>query len=481
MVRAWARIAVLIGAVLLLGLLPASRETVAAMEQGDELAARLRYSAALEAYQAAAARCPGCLVPRLRQGAVYLQQARYEDALRAYLDAARLSGFDGGVLEGLARLYAARGSDQAAVSALESLLRRRPGRGDLWFQLGVAREGIGDAAGAREAYQDALRAGGFSLAAAERQRAHARLGALCLREGDEACAEMHWQSAVTGPDAALGGEAAHVAAALAMVESGSEPAFAWAKLGEALLGYGELAQARRALERALALAPAYADAHAYLGHVLSVLGEEEDAVAHLEEAIELAPGYALAYYFLGMHYVRVGWLVTGRSVLLEGHDAVPADPAICAAVADTHLRTEQIDYAAVERWLHAAVDRAPEEIRFHLLLAHFYVDHHLDPGLRGVAVATFALELDPDNVEALETLGWGHVLAGRPREALEPLLRARSLAPELAQVHYRLGAAYEALGEAQLAREAYQQAVDLDWGGALGARARDALAGVGGG
>lgn len=475
--RAWARIVVLIGAVLLAGVLPAGRRTVAAIEEGDALAARLHYSAALEAYQAAAARCPGSPLPRLRQGAVYLRQARYVDALRAYLEAARLGGLEGEALEGLARLYAARGSNHAAAGAFEALLRRRPGRGDLWFQLGAVREASGDVAGAREAYQRALRTGNPGLDAADQQRAHARLGMLCWREDEAACAAMHWGSAVEGPDAALGSEAAAIGAALGSLDEGSEPAYAWAKLGEALLGYGELQEARRALENALALAPAYADAHAYLGYVLSLLGEGQDAVAHLEEAIGLAPDYALAYYLLGMHYVRLGRLVTGRSVLLEGHDAVPTDPAICAAVADTYLRAEWIDYAAAERWLHAAVDRAPEEVRFHLLLAHFYVDHNLDPVLRGVAVAEYALELAPDDVEALETLGWGHVLAGRAREALEPLLRARALAPERALVYYRLGAAYEALGEGQLARDAYQQAVDLDWGGAVGARAREALGG----
>jgi tetratricopeptide (TPR) repeat protein len=380
-------------------------------------------------------------------------------------------------LEGLARLYAARGSNRAAAATLESLLDHRPGRGDLWFQLGAVREEIGDATGAGQAYRRALRADHPPLDAADRQRTHARLGILCLRGDDDACAEQNWQAAVKGPDATVGSEAAQVIAALEMAEGGREPAYAWAKLGEALLRFGELSLARPAFEQALALAPAYADAHAYLGHVLSMLGEEQEAVAHLEEAIALAPGYAPGYYFLGTHHVRNGRSVTGRSVLLEGHEAAREDPAICAAVADTHLRAEQIDYAAVERWLHAAVDRAPDEIHFHLLLAHFYVDHNVDPGLRGVAVAEFALELDSENVEALETLGWGHYLAGRPREALDPLLRARGRAPERARVYYRLGATYQALGEMQLAREAYQQAVDLDWDGAVGERARDALAG----
>jgi tetratricopeptide (TPR) repeat protein len=476
-VRAWARIAALIGAVLLLGLLPASKDVAGALEQGDDLAGRLHYSAALEAYQAAAARCPACPAPRLRQAAVYVQQARYDDALHAYLDAARRGPFDGQAREGLARLYSAQGSDQLAATTLEALLRRRPGRGDLWFLLGAAREGTGDVAGARQAYENALRADRPSLEAADRQRAHARLGVLCLGGGDAACAEAYWQDAVDGPDAALGSEATQVVAALAMLDDGSDLAFAWAKLGQALLGSGELAVARVAFERALSLAPTYADAHAYLGHVLSMLGEEQDAVAHLETAIALAPDHVLGYYFLGMHDVHKGWLVTGRSVLFEGHDADPEDAAICAAVADTYLRAEVIDYAAAERWLYAAVDRAPDDIRFHLLLAHLYVDYNLDPELRGVAVAKFALELDPDNVEALETLGWAYYLSGSPRQALEPLLRARSLAPQNAQVTYRLGATYQALGDVELASEAYQQAVDLDWGGLIGARARDALAG----
>jgi tetratricopeptide (TPR) repeat protein len=477
--RAWARIAALIGAVLLLGLLPASKDVVGVIERGDDLAERLHYSAALEAYQTAAARCPACPAPRLRQAAVYMQQARYDDALHAYLDVARRGSLDGQVLEGLARLYSAQGSDQPAATALEALLRRRPGRGDLWFLLGAAREGMDDLAGARQAYQDALRAGHPSLEAADRQRVHARLGVLCLDGGEAACAEAHWQAAIEGPDAALGSEAIQVVAALAMVEDGSEPAFAWAKLGQALLGGDELSAARLAFERALSLAPTYADAHAYLGHVLSMLGEEQDAVAHLETAIALAPDHVLGYYFLGMHDVRKGWLVTGRSMLFEGHDAAPEDAAICAAVADTYLRAEEIDYAAAERWLYAAVDRAPDEIRFHLLLAHLYVDYNIDPGLRGVAVAEFALGLDPDNVEALETLGWAYYLSGTPRQALEPLLQARSLAPQNAQIYYRLGATYQALGDMELAHDAYQQAVDLDWGGMIGARARDALADAG--
>jgi tetratricopeptide (TPR) repeat protein len=221
--------------------------------------------------------------------------------------------------------------------------------------------------------------------------------------------------------------------------------------------------------------PTNAEAHAYLGHVLSTLGEQESAVYHLEKAIALDPDYVLPRYFLGMHFVRNGWQVTGRDILLEAHDVAPDDPGICAAVADTHLREGGPSLAAAERWLHAAVDRAPGDVRFHLLLAHFYVDQMVDPGQRGVAVAKVAVRLAPESNEAHETLGWAYHLGGDSLTALEHLYQARDLAPGRAQVHYRMGEAYRTLGRIPEAMEAYQHAIDLDWNGPIGKRARAAM------
>jgi hypothetical protein len=44
-----------------------------------------------------------------------------------------------------------------------------------------------------------------------------------------------------------------------------------------------------------------------------------------------------------------------------------------------------------------------------------------------------------------------------------------------ARVHYRLGEVYRALGQVEAAREQLQAAVDLDWNGAIGERAREVL------
>jgi Flp pilus assembly protein TadD len=184
---------------------------------------------------------------------------------------------------------------------------------------------------------------------------------------------------------------------------------------------------------------------------------------------------------LGMHHARRGRWLSARDLLLQAHDLDPANPAICAAVAETYLQAPNALYPIAERWLHAAVDNAPADPRFHLLLARFYVEYGIDPGQRGLAAARVAADLSPSDAGAQETLGWAYHLSGQPARAIGPLDRARTLAPQEPRVSYRLGEVYRALGRADQARRFYQQAVDLDWHGPVGERARRAMRDLGGG
>jgi tetratricopeptide (TPR) repeat protein len=465
---------------------PEDKSVVAAIQGGDRAASEERYIEALGAYTLAAQRCPGCPQPHRRLGAVYVLQGRYDEAQAAYLNAVRLGGLGDATMEGLAALHAAQQNERLAIAELESLLSRHPGRGDLWVQLGDAYRAAGDSMQARRAFERAL---ALDIPAGPRQRVHELLGVLCLGKGsgdlDAQCALEHLEAASRGPDQALAESAARLGRALGQLLAGTgqaDPALARAMLGEALYLHGELELARGQFEEALALRPAYADAHTYLGHVLSQLGEAEAAVEHLERAIALAPTNTLPRYFLGMHYLGRGWWVTGREVLEEAHDLDPDDPALCAAIADAHVRGGTPSYRVAERWFKAAVDRAPGDPRFHLLLAQFYTERALDPGVRGVAAAQVAVRLAPESYEAQETLGWAYHLDGRPDQALEPLSRALELASEgasgqatRARLYYRLGEAYRALSQAGQARQHLEMAAGLDWNGPTGERARQAL------
>lgn len=489
--RPWLPIFLFLAAALALGLYPVDRSLVAAMQQGDWAMAGQWYSEALRAYALAAQRCPGCPQPHLRRGAAYVAQGRYDKAQAAYLDAIRRGGLSDAAIEGFAALHAAANSQNLAVGEWEHLLARRPGRGDWWVRLGEAHWELGEWVQSRQAFERAL---ALDITDQQRQAVHDRLGLLCLAAPsagpDLRCALEQFEAVARGPDRALAGHADRLARSLNRLGQGgdaSEQAFAHADLGQALYHHGDLEWARRWFESALALEPEYADAHAYLGHVLSLLGDAQAAVEHLERAIALEPAYTLPRYFLGMHHVRRGRWVTGREILEQAHDLDPDDPAICAAIADAHLRGDTPWYDVAEQWFQAAVDRTPDDPRFHLLLAQFYVVRGIDPGGRGVRAAQAAVDLAPESSEAHETLGWAYHLERQPDRALESLLRAlelpsgeRRTQTSRARLHYRLGEVYRALGNLEQARRYLERAVDLDWYGPVGERARESLLQVGG-
>jgi tetratricopeptide (TPR) repeat protein len=475
--RRWLPLTLLLLGALALGLYPAAHAPVQAIQRGDEAAAQTRYSAALAAYAQAATRAPGCPHPHLRQAAVYLAQQRYEEARAATLSAIHVAGLSDPAARSLARLYLAQESPAYAVETLNARLARRPRQGEAWQLLGEAHLALGEDDQAQVALETALT---HDLSAAQRQAAHEQLALLCLDQ-ERGCARAHLGAAARGPDPVLAEQATILEEALRPLTEATaleDLALAHAQLGRVLLERDDLQRSRSQFEAALALYPTYADAHAYLGHVWSLLGQPAHAEQHLRQAIALEPDNTLPRYFLGMHYLRRGWLETGRDTLVVAYELEPGNPALCAAIADSYLRGETPWYEVAEQWLLAAVDNAPDDARFHLLLAHLYVERGLDPGGRGLAAAQAAVKLAPEDAEAHETLGWAYHLAGRSTQAVESLERARALAPS-ARVHYRLGEVYRALGATKEARAHFQAAVDLDWKGETGERARKVLADLG--
>ncbi len=464
-------------AFLLLGLFPAGHAEIEAVAAGDALAQSEQYSAALAAYERAAGYCPGCVLPRIRQGRVLTVQGRYGEAWAAYLAAVRLGGSDDDRLqEGLARLYVAQGAPELAVAALRRVLDRRPARTDLWLLLAEAYHQQGNDVAELEAWLSALELG---LSDEQRQRAHSRVALLCLEAGSS-CALAHLAQVRLGPDPHWVNAAEAMLDALERIETGQDSASVRVRLGQVLLELDEAALARQQFARAHALAPDYVEGLVYLGYATGLLGEVDLGQEYLERAVAMQPDGVLPRLFLGLHDLRRGWWHSARDVLIEAHELDPANSAVCVAVAETYLRATAPDYAAAGQWLHTAVDNAPEEAAFHLLLAHLYVDYGIEPFPHGVTVARVAVELSPGNAEAQETLGWAYFLSNWFEPALVSLGRARELAQtrgDRARIDYRLGEVYRASGDVQRARQLYQRALDLDWAGPVGERARQRLAG----
>jgi tetratricopeptide (TPR) repeat protein len=153
------------------------------------------------------------------------------------------------------------------------------------------------------------------------------------------------------------------------------------------------AAASAAAERALALAPGLAEAHAARAWpMLAFDWRAVEADAELRQALALSSGYAHAHHWRSHCLISLGRV---EESLAESRRAIELEPL--DLVMSIHLG-----------W-------------------HYYFAHELD---RAIDQLSSALEMDPHSTSALHYLGLAYEAAGRYDDALATLERAARLAPE---------------------------------------------------
>ena len=252
-------------------------------------------------------------------------------------------------------------------------------------------------------------------------------------------------------------------AVLHAVNAEQNPARQALLLGIAFLQRYELALARHHFERAVALAPGDAEPLAYLAHTLDQQGETVAARELLEQALELGGDSTLVYYFLGTHYRLVGNFEDAQDALWQALLNDPDNAALRAEMGKT--LADQGDYLAAEEWYLGAVSSAPEEVDFHFMLVHFYLDHLYRVQDGGLPAAQTLLALAPDDARTHDLLGWAYHLSGQHDEGLVALGEALNRDPGLASAHLHLGSLYATADQRDLARHHLQRAIDLDTNG----------------
>lgn len=139
-------------------------------------------------------------------------------------------------------------------------------------------------------------------------------------------------------------------------------------------------------------------------------------------------------------------------LLLRGGQYAAARDALLLAVAEGHTSPSLYNELA---WI---------ELEF--------LDVDPAPALR---YTTQAVARDPDNPDYLDTHGWALYRNRRHQEALDVLLRAYALKPDIFCIHYHLGASYHALGrDAEAVRHLRLQLTESD-DGRFAAKARELL------
>ena len=140
--------------------------------------------------------------------------------------------------------------------------------------------------------------------------------------GRQARTEKNWTGALQAYHRAL--EIAPAPEELVGLEVGR---YLYTQMGRTYAQVGQLEQAVRFLEQAIALKPAYQEAYNELGVAYASLGELEKAVETWEELVALHPDFAPAYFNLGRALWRLERRQQARAYWQKGVELTPNHPS----------------------------------------------------------------------------------------------------------------------------------------------------------
>jgi tetratricopeptide (TPR) repeat protein len=305
----------------------------------------------------------------------------------------------------------------------------------------------------------------------DHQGARYLLGLLSAAE-ERALAVEHLSIAASGGDTGLAVSAREMLDVLAEFGVEQDVPYEAALLAHAYLRLEEPTLALRQLKRVMALQPDNYNARAYAGYTQFSLKDHDSARRTLREVTREDPKNPLGYYFLGLLHRSEGYWPTALWEFQRALQLDASNAAVYAEIANTYQRMGRV--AEAGEWYRAAISVAPDVPGFRLLLAQFYADVVLRPE-RALAAAREAVAMAPGDPVARELLGWAHYLVGNLPEARISLEHALDLDPTFARAYYHLGIVYNDVGDREMARWAFQRAVDLDEDGTYRAQAAEQI------
>jgi arylsulfatase A-like enzyme/Tfp pilus assembly protein PilF len=279
---------------------------------------------------------------------ILASQGRLEEA-RAPLE--KVLASDPGnplVLATSGTLLRSLGRHDEGIARLKAAARAAPGVHEIQRNLGAALRDDGKPREAAEAYRAAIAIRPSS------SDSHFGLAKALHEQGDPTAAILEYRKA-----AALGfsGPAMHADLGLALADTGefaeaekelllSDGADSavrfegWSRLGRAAARKGMLAEARRALDRALALQPSQPELLLDRAKVLRKLGDLPEAERSLERLLAASPGHPSARYLLAEMRASAGDSDGAARAAREFLSQEGADPRLLAPARDLLARME---------------------------------------------------------------------------------------------------------------------------------------------
>ena len=184
-----------------------------------------------------------------------------------------------------------------------------------------------------------------------------------------------------------------------------------------------------------------------------------DALTLLDRALQLDPASSTVHSLRGLYFQRTG---NHRDALTEFQSAARLDvenPSLFVSLGDAYAMTGDL-IRGLQAYQYA-VELAPDDVNYRILLASFCAENNVNLGDVGIPAAQKAVQMEPKNSFALDVLGWSYSLAGRQNEAERMLVLAVEHDPQNASAHFHLGVVYLQRNERAQAYEQLTRARDL--------------------
>jgi len=228
--------------------------------------------------------------------------------------------------------------------------------------------------------------------------------------------------------------------ASALLARHPDAGIAWKILGVALMRQG--AEALQALQKAVALMPADAEAHRNLGAYLHDIGMWEPAVASLQRALVLKPDDVATLVDCANALQALGRATEATPLYQRALERAPRHAEAHNNLGNAYLQLGRYEDAA--QCYRAALEVKPNDLPILINLGAVLRDLGDRRGAWSVYVQ--AVELDPKSAELRCNLGSVLFELRRVEEAAASYRRALELRPGYAEAHNNLGNALQDLG-----------------------------------
>jgi tetratricopeptide (TPR) repeat protein len=255
--------------------------------------------------------------------------------------------------------------------------------------------------------------------------------------------------------------------------SKNDPVYLLTASGRALANQGRWDLAEKAFSNATELQPEYAEAWAYLGEARQHTGSGSEALSALQRALELDPQSVAANTFMALYWQRQEEPEVALDYLERALELDPQNPAFLVEIGN--LTALLGDLAAGQEYYWQAITLQPNDPRYVREFLKFSLRYNLNLQEVALPLARQLVIANPEDPASQDVMGEVLFRLGDLLNAERFFLRALDYDPGFDQAHLHLGALYHLQGKPDLARDQYNQVLELTSNDQTYSQAQEAL------